>query len=273
MTSARAHVCLRPIVRRSLSFLDCIPRRRRLRYYACALVVLSVAIVPDHTIGALVVWGPPTTISGDADVSTIGTLFGAANVGGPAVDVNGVTFTSDLAHPNFTLSASSSVNGAFGAATPPFSALSANYRDLLDSGRFTHSPPNTPPSMTLTINNLTLGVPYQFQWWVNDSRSTGDQTRTTTATAGTSVVLEHNFQNVAGGVGQYAIGTFVADSTTQQISFQGLGGGPNFASSQINAFQLRAIAIPEPGSFLLVALVMGILASIRCYQRKSRHSV
>ena len=71
-------------------------------------------------------------------------------------------------------------------------------------------------------------------------------------------------ENVEGGVGQYVIGTFTADATTQQIVFQGEGTGLNGGSTQINAFQLRAI--PEPASTEL----LGIFGVYGMCQRRRR---
>ena len=79
---------------------------------------------------------------------------------------------------------------------------------------------------------------------MHDARDTGDLDRTTTATAGDSVALQHNV-GIEGDVGQFVLGTFSADATTQAIEFQGLGAGTNFGSTQLNAFQLRTV--PEPG--------------------------
>src|ERR1043166_7327806 len=52
---------------------------------------------------AVVSWGAPTTISGDSDVSTSGTLLGAVNwgfssagIGNPTTTVNGVTFIGGM---------------------------------------------------------------------------------------------------------------------------------------------------------------------------------
>jgi hypothetical protein len=66
--------------------------------------------------------------------------------------------------------------------------------------------------MGLTITGLTSGDIYSFQFW---SQSGGS----TTATAGNAVTVG------GGGNGQFAIGTFTADATTQAISFSA-GGAP-----------------------------------------------
>jgi hypothetical protein len=74
------------------------------------------------------------------------------------------------------------------------------------------------------------------------------------------VSLEHN-TGVAGSVGQFVLGTFTADATTQSISFQGFGAGTNFGSTQINAVQLRAV--PEPAGLALAALAITLLSAAR----------
>jgi autotransporter-associated beta strand protein len=89
---------------------------------------------------------------------------------------------------------------------------------------------------TITLNNLTSGHVYLVQVWVNDSRTDGNgRNETVTNAGGNTVTLDYNNTNAAGGAGQYTIGRFVADSTTQSFILQGN------ASSQLNAIQLRDI--------------------------------
>ena len=49
------------------------------------------------------------------------------------------------------------------------------------------------------------------------------------------------------GLGQFVIGTFTADAATQDFSFSS-------NARQLNAIQLRAVAVPEPSSIALVGL-------------------
>jgi hypothetical protein len=226
------------------------------------MIALISAAMLVQVSAAPITWGSSSTISSDADVSTLGSLDRAFNLGGtgvPVTTVNGVTFAS------FAYTSGSSVtvgntslvgtggmgadNAAFGFAAPPFSSLSSNYQTLLQSAIFANG------SLTLTLSGLVVGQTYLFQWWVNDSRGFDGGQRQTRSTATDSATLEHNVQNADGGVGQFVIGTFVADSTSQQvIVFDGLDddpGNPPGAVSQINAFQLRVI--PEPSSIILFA--------------------
>lgn len=213
----------------------------------CGVWAAHLFIAGTASAGAII-WGPPKTISGNADVSTVGRLLSALNLQGPTVVINGVTFTAaglGNISPNFVLPSSGEIfgsDGPFGSTQFPFAGLSTDYKDLLDSGAFTFTGQNPPPPMTLSIISLTIGQLYEFQWWVNDSPDTGDFDRTTTAMSGASVSLEHNLANVEGGVGQFVIGAFLADATTQTIVFQGAGTGPNVGATQINGFQLRVIA-------------------------------
>jgi hypothetical protein len=226
--------------------------RRAGGLFVCAAVLLALA-APARA--ATITWGAATNISGDADVSTLGTLVAAFNIGGPgigATTVNGVLFNP------FALSGAVAVNGNFtfaiptafasnnnvGSALNPFASLSASYRTLLSSaaGDFT-----TP--FTLTMAGLTVGQTYQFEWWFNFSTGLSSPT---TATAGNSVTLNSNTIGQAGGLGQFAIGTFTADAASQIITFT------STIQDGLNAFQLRQISqVPEPGAMALVG--MGLL--------------
>jgi MYXO-CTERM domain-containing protein len=67
--------------------------------------------------------------------------------------------------------------------------------------------------------------------------------------------------------GQFVIGTFLADSTTESFTFT----SPSDANPIVNAIQLRDITTPEPSS--VVALwglgAMGVLLTARRRRRKS----
>ena len=248
------HICWNPS-----SVISPRKGRRVLMHFATRLMVSSGRILPallaglllaaaaPAARGAVVTWGAATSISGDLDVSTAGTLVGAFNVGNTGVSsttVNTVNFQS-FAVPNGTLGpvtvgnfTLASGGGAFGSTNifagggTPFSTLSSNYQTLLAAD----VQANGTPSITLTMSALSVGAQYQFQWWSNISIS---DTRLTTAAAGGSVTLSSNTTGGGqSGLGQYALGTFTANALPQAITFTGFAGDPAF----LNGFQLRQLA-------------------------------
>lgn len=216
--------------------------------------------------GSQIIWESPITISDDSDVSTAGSLVAAFNMFGPDVVVNGVIFsafnvtggTTSANNGNYTFNETPGIltlRSNLGSNLAPFADLSANYRTLLSTAIST-SDNNT---LTLTISGLTLGLTYQFQWWVNGSNFSPNLGFDTTATAFNSVTLDANTTNANGGVGQTVIGTFVAGDTFELITFNGTDGTQ---APTVNAFQLRII--PEPTSLaLFVAGGIGLAALLR----------
>lgn len=215
------------------------------------LAEASTSAVP----GATVLWSSPQSISGDADVSTTGSVILAANIGSAtATTVNGVTFAaynSTATIPGLTDTLNLNPGAVFGNAAAPYSALSAGYQALVSSGRYTDGA----TLETLNLSGLTIGQSYLVQFWVNDSRG-GTSGRTLDLTAGATAVLDFNVQNVAGGLGQYVIGTFTADTTTQTFNLLGSHNAGTTDSTQLNGFQIRAV--PEPSQALLA--VLGVIS-------------
>jgi len=112
--------------------------------------------------------------------------------------------------------------------------------------------------MTLTLNSLTVGYTYQLEIWTNRSNTANAQGFT--ATAGNSVVLDSNTTDAIGGVGQFVLGSFTADATSQAITFTPNGAG----LVDFSAFQLRTTAVPEPSAIaLLIAGGVGLLLARR----------
>lgn len=221
---------------------------------ACLLLILGAAPVN----AGIIVWSAPQGISGDADVSTNGTLVGALNIGASGVGnttVNGVTFTglalggTSVTSGNFTFNLATGFGAANGntSANSPFASLSSAYQTLLSS--FAGNP--SPAPFTLTINGLTIGSQYEFQWWAN---TTATLNVVTSATAGNSVALASNPTKTDGGVGQFALGTFTADATSQVITFN------SNIQPILDGLQLRetpSAVVPEPAS--LVMWLMGLV--------------
>jgi hypothetical protein len=228
------------------------------------LLTASLSFSTGHA--SVLNWGAATTVSGDSDVSTSGALVGAVNLVGGATlpsnkTVNGVTFTSWDASlsPNtsgiFSFPQSAVGSYIFFNNAAPFGSLSAEYRDLLRDGGV------IPNGASLTISGLTIGQTYLFQWWstVPDPNNS-TLNASGTATAGNGVTLDPNITNAVGGLGQFAIGSFTADNTTQAIAFS--------AGSTISAMQVRLPAssrsVPDSGTTLaLFGVALASLIGVR----------
>ena len=251
------------------------PHEQSIANRAVLFLIASLIAAASANAG-VIAWSAPQSIVDDNDVSTAGTLVVAHNLGSfgnSSATLNGVEFTpfATSAPVNtqgaVTLSSSGVIYGdnfGFGEVLPPFTDLSPDYQTLLQSGSFTFDFP--PPNISLKLNGLTPGRTYQFQWWANQSNFfTYDPNSpappllpTTTATAGDSVTLERS-GFFSGSTGQYAIGVFTADTTSQEIIFSG-----SFTQTVLNAFQLRELpSVPEPGSCLFGLALTGALLRSR----------
>jgi hypothetical protein len=242
-----------------------------------ATVVLVGTAIASHA--AIITWGAATNISGDSDVITAGTLLGAFSLGDTGIadtTVNGVPFEallltgSSVTSGNFRLAVDGPAlfyaSNTLGSGSAPFTTLSPSYQALLSSGGGRFRVP-----IFLTMSGLSVNTIYQFQWWSNRSHdffNTGAQNRTTASAPGNNVTLNANPSLTEGALGQYGLGTFIADSTSQVIAFSAAD------NSTINGFQLRligAVGVPDSGTTLgLLALSLGVLAIPRLAARKTR---
>jgi hypothetical protein len=186
-----------------------------------------------------ITWNVPVNIGGDSDVSTNGVLTYACDWFGASISVNGVTFTAPGT--NVVLA------GFDGGPAYPFvsntgaeaNALDPNYATMINGAIFVDST----ALCTLALQGLTVGDQYQFQIWVDDSRSCcPGKTETVSDNSGHSVDLSLNVTGVPGGLGQYVIGTFTAAYSTEAINMQ---GAEAYAGS-INAIQLRDLTTATP---------------------------
>jgi len=219
---------------------------------------------------ATITWGSPTTISGDSDVDTTGTLVGAFSMGGsgvPTTTVNGVIFTgidltgASVTSGNFTFTLATGWHSAdLTSSSTPFAALSPSYQSLL---AWSAGDSTTPA--TVTMSGLTVGAQYEFEWWSNISHLAEPFT---TATAGNSVTLNTNTTGQNGGIGQFAIGTFTADASSETVTWS------SFDQVVINGIQLRELmspgvgAVPEPGSLTVLAIGAAGLVGYALRRRK-----
>lgn len=237
-----------------------------------ALAALGLAASPQTAHAqAPIAWSAPTNISADSNVNNAGITLGAfrlGNTGLTAATVNGVTFmslgvpdnTNTVTSGNFSLNLnlSFSTNTACGTTAGAYGQLPAATQNLLQSGSFSQN-----NQITLTMSGLTVGRAYTFEWWANNagnftgygyqlvrgnSGSSPSATNSVTLTANTGTPLGNS---PAGGVGQFVVGTFTANTTSQAVSFTSTND-----AAILNAFQLRTAA-PEPSS--VAALAIGLL--------------
>ncbi len=210
-------------------------------------LVLAVGIILFVAKGyaASINWSTPTTVSGDSDVTNSGTALYAYYLGGGGANqtINGVTFTNvggtaTWGNVAFTGAGTFSyATNILGTSVTPFSNLSVAYSNVLSGGIWIAGG----AAVTVTFNNLIIGHQYTVQFWANDSRGSGVQTNrydTLSGNWGSSKLL-FNSTHVAGGVGQYVIGNFIADATSQSFVVTGGNLTSGGSVSQTEAIQVR----------------------------------
>ena len=194
--------------------------------------------------GATIIWSSGN-ISSPGDVITNGVLVLAFNLGenvNPKT-INGITFAADP-----TASGSSPDNLTGGGISislplmnnaPVFGTWSqtgaaAGYGTALNTGRWQASA----ASWAFTMNGLTPGLQYTLQLWYADNRVMAGNPRTQTFSDGNGNSVTLN--NLNGP--EWAVGTFIANSTTATISVT----APSPDSAQLNLLQLRVSPEPPP---------------------------
>jgi len=212
--------------------------------------VLLLACVLN--VRAQITWGPAANIgvAGVNDISVLGSLNYAEDWGNAATTINGVAFTEDTStagDANVGISPTQNGvdhtgegTGASGTAYYTLTSANSTYVPLIQGSVWGGT-----GTVTITLNNLTVGHGYQVEVWENDSRGGTYSARNATFTSagGNSVTLAcyvggNGSTSAAGGLGQYALGTFTAGATSQ--SFTMTPGGTN-PGSQLNAIMVRDI--------------------------------
>jgi hypothetical protein len=237
----------------------------------------ALALVPSLASAAAVTFDTPVTVAGDSDVLTSGTLVQAYTIGNTGVagtTINGVTFapwaiTHNAAGPatiaNNSLDAFTNGNPLYTAAdlssaNAPFANLSGNYKSLLSKAVAAYN------ILFVQLGGLTPGQSYTVQFWFSDSALAYGGNSFSIQDADISDE-EEAYPNAAlanGGVGQYAVGHFIADATTQDFRF----GNLSASESLLNGFQVRAV--PEPASLSMLALgAMTLLKRRKQISRKN----
>ncbi|BCX46566.1 hypothetical protein HAHE_04740 [Haloferula helveola] len=150
--------------------------------------------------------------------------------------VNGVTFLGN----NTLFSETGSGTNNTSDLSAGTNAGDATYDLLLSNVEF-----GGPASQTISVGNgnLVIGNQYLIQVWFVDDRAAQDSRVMLFGDGNGSNVLLND---------QYAVGTFTADATSQDLLTEAQG----FGRAHLTAYQIRAI--PEPSSLLMLSLA-GVL--------------
>lgn len=247
----------------------------------CLLLAACCYTASVKVDAATLAWNAAQNVGGPGDVRTDGVLVTAASITSvftPANPVvNGVVFTdlqlATFSTPTIRGNVQFVVDGYGGSGTwgpigdsasAPFANLAESYRTFLSRGLATDR-----EVIRLTISNLIVGQDYLFQWWSSMAKNIALPTYTTVIWAGTSAnggpIVDANLPNAEGGLGQYQVGTFRANSTLQVIEFRNPTGTQIYPQVEaINGFQLRRTSsIPEPCSLMLLLASGGCLCLVR----------
>jgi hypothetical protein len=226
-----------------------------------------------------ITWGsatniPTSDVAFTASVANSGTFLSAINFGvdtASTTTINGVTFTGSGTYPvgsaATTPISGSGANGTGWTLSPyqysttlttipqtlggSVGNVATSLLDNFISGSGSGGTVPNNQAFTLTFTGLQIGEAYRFQIWVTDSRSNTSTTQTNIGGGGPT--LDNNISNTTGVVGQYVVGTFIAGSSTESLTYQSSSN----AYGPLNAFSF--FQIPEPSSALLaVGLAAGI---------------
>jgi len=204
--------------------------------------------------------GAPLIGTGTTTISTAGFLVEAHNVGDSSaapIAAGSVSFDELAANPF------GNENTGFVLPYTPVFTGNAAFDVVLDSASWWWVVP-----VDLTLTGLTPGDSYLAQFFVADTRECCIA-RTVIVSAGNSS------ESGALSAGWVFTGTFVADATTQTVTFSGTGPVGINGAPYLNASQLRNItatdrgidAVPEPATLVLCG-IGAMLAASRLRRRQ-----
>ncbi len=178
--------------------------------------------------------------------------------------INGVPF-SDVS--TLDLATNQDNIGARAGSYPGQPNLPGNrgFRQLLEHGSRSTANAN----QSITFSGLTVGNTYLIQIWGADNGGTA-LTQGVVLGDGTGVNPTHGvhttllWEVTEGGYGQYALGTFVADGTTQSFNLRkwnNLTTTPSAGNNTyVNAWQIRDLGVvPESSTAALIGFAGSIL--------------
>lgn len=202
-------------------------------FFAIGLSFVLVGVAQAATI----TWGAATNSASSSDIADGGEVIASLNGGQPSLPdlvLNDVTFTgNDITG-----------GGTAGGMMTSHSTGDTTY----DSFLTTLSVGGGSGERTRTVHGLTIGSDYLIQIWFTDLRN-ATSNRTMRFGDGNGNTVDLKARN--GAYGQYAIGTFTADATSQDYTMDPLG----FSNGHITGLMVREAApIPEPSTAILLGI-------------------
>jgi hypothetical protein len=238
--------------------------KRIIRIPSLILAGTAAVALGAHSANAAnsIAWGTPQNITGPSDVSTSGILVDAGDITS-TISVNTVPFDvitgpgsgATDAYGHITVQYS----GFAGAAT---TGLTGSYATILSNE--VHGTSSGAPE-TITLSGLTVGHQYQIEYWANDFGDTAFKGAVLSGSPSVSL-LSDNPSN-SGGLGQFSIGTYVADASSLSFTYS----EPSGLVAVIDAIQLRdqGVSVPEPSVWIL-DLLGGALVLVWSQRRRLR---
>src|SRR5271157_885865 len=175
---------------------------------------------------ANITWGTATNIAGDTDAIATGTLKYAYNWSGSDATLNGTLFKGTTVYSGSVDSGQLTMGGIFARQTYGtnafivgsglYASLSSAYQVVIGGGA-TGNYGGTNAG-TVVLNNLTVGHSYSVELWGSNTYYDGPTHQTLDDGNGHSVTTILQTTNGLGYCGQYVVGTFTANATTQLIN-------------------------------------------------------
>jgi hypothetical protein len=255
--------------------------RRRMRGLCQAAIALLVAatIIAGTAEAAVISWNV-VGLTDATQVSTSGTFkeglfFRNTSTTTPTTtEINGVTFTRLGVTGNVNPSTASSgghfsTNSTGISNTTMYSGGLPLYSDLLATQIFGSDVLRN----TVTLSSLTNGQAYHVQLFFADNRTGAVETRQPVIDYGT--VNEFDSAPTYGANppkpnGFVINGTFTADAASQTFTINNVDTSTTprtLQGFQLNAYQLRAVPVPEPATIGMLGAGAGLLLFLRRFRR------
>ena len=186
-------------------------------------------------------------INGSATTGTSSVVNGVNFVSSTRADSNGLSQVQSPGNESLSTTLANDNQGSFSNG-----GTSRAFSPLIEGGWWGAASGDT---ASVTLNGLTIGDTYEIQLFSSDARGNRDDTfvtRVDNGDGGVGVDLSLNNQPFRGRPGDFGIGTFTADSSTQTFNLQGfIGSQIDSGRIQVNAIQLRVLdpVVLVPGAF------------------------